>query len=279
MKFKIIAIVGSLGAVALLFTLGRTKEDRKIAPAAAEIPELFDINTYILRELKSLSPSVKTSADSCLSNLNSSAPSEKILIFNRLSELWMGREGNPIIYSYYVSEAAKLVNSEKNLNFAAQLTLDVLRSEKNDSKIEWLSSRAIDLFNRAIKINPSNDDFKVGLGSVYIFGKGRTGHPEENMKGIMQILEVVRRDSNNMKAQLMLGIGGLVSGQYEKAVQRLLKVVQNQPDNLEAVSFLADAYAATNNKEEAVKWYTVSKRLANNTAYSKEVDERIAQLR
>ena len=82
-----------------------------------------------------------------------------------------------------------------------------------------------------------------------------------------------------MKAQMMLGVGGYVSGQYDKAVERLLKVVKAQPDNLEAIAFLADSYAAKGDKNEAVKWYLVSKRLANDPHYSKEVDDRIKSLR
>jgi cytochrome c-type biogenesis protein CcmH/NrfG len=95
------------------------------------------------------------------------------------------------------------------------------------------------------------------------------------MKGILELLGVVRRDSTNMKAQLVLGIGGYVSGQYDKAIPRLTKVIIAQPDNLEAIAFLADTYAAQGNKEDAIKWYNVSKRLANNPEYSKEVDNRI----
>ena len=48
--------------------------------------------------------------------------------------------------------------------------------------------------------------------------------------------------------------------------------------NLEAVSWLADAYAATGDKQNAVKWYEQSKHLVNNPAYTKEVDERIRAL-
>jgi len=90
---------------------------------------------------------------------------------------------------------------------------------------------------------------------------------------------VVRKDSNNMQAQLALGIGGYVSGQYDKAIDRLQKVIAREPNNLEAVAFLADTYAAKGNKTEAVRWYTLSKRLANNPHYSTEVDERIKSLR
>jgi cytochrome c-type biogenesis protein CcmH/NrfG len=98
------------------------------------------------------------------------------------------------------------------------------------------------------------------------------------MKGVQQLLKVVEKDSNNMKAQLMLGIGGVISRQYDKAITRLNKVVAAQPQNLEAVSWLADVYAESGDKQNAVKWYEYSKRLVNNPAYTREVDLRIKAL-
>ena len=182
-------------------------------------------------------------------------------------------------YAYYISEQAKLENSEKNLTFAAQLFLENLRAEHDAAKLNWKSTTAIELFERAIKLNPNNDDLRIGLGSCYVFGKGRSGDPQQTMKGIQELLVVARKDSSNMKAQFVLGVGGFVSGQYDKAIERFHKVVAAQPTNLEAVAFLADTYAAQGNKAEAVNWYNVSKRMVNNPAYSKQVDERIAAMK
>lgn len=170
-------------------------------------------------------------------------------------------------------------NSQKSLTFAARLMLDNLRQEQNEAKLNWETAEAIDLFERALKLDPDNDDLKIGIGSAYVYGKGRTGNAEATMKGIQQLLTVVRKDSNNMRAHLVLGVGGLVSGQYDKALERFKRIVTREPANLEAIAYLADTYAAKGEKEEAVKWYNISKQLANDPHYSKEVDERIRQLR
>ena len=87
------------------------------------------------------------------------------------------------------------------------------------------------------------------------------GDPQQTMKGIQQLLEVVRKDSNNMQAQMVLGIGAVISRQFDKATERLNKVVAFDPNNLEAVSWLADAYAGEGDKQNAIKWYEQSKRL------------------
>ncbi len=99
------------------------------------------------------------------------------------------------------------------------------------------------------------------------------------MKGIQKILEVTRRDSLNMYAQLMLGLGGIESGQYDKAVQRLLKVVNYDPGNLEAVLNLGEAYERMGKLSSARKWYTAAKKLTNNQELIDAIDERLGSLK
>lgn len=280
MKSKYFLIAAGVTAVISLNYWGRTTEKKKFSEIpAVTTPNQFSINLFIQSEKEKLSPSLRQSADSLQGLAEQAENKDKLLSINALADFWRNQAHQPELYCYYLSEAAKLDNSEKNLSFAAQLSVDILRSQKDESRVDWLSSQSIDLFERAIRLNPDNDDLKVGLGSAYIFGRGRTGHPEETMKGVQQLLAVARKDSNNMKAQLMLGIGGFISGQYEKAASRLEKVVAREPENLEAVAFLADSYAAMGKKEEAIRWYEVSKRLANNPDYAREVDERIRTMR
>jgi Tfp pilus assembly protein PilF len=99
------------------------------------------------------------------------------------------------------------------------------------------------------------------------------------MKGIQEILEVARRDSLNMYAQLMLGLGGIESGQYDRAIQRLLKVVHFDPGNLEAVLSLADAYERTGNNASARIWYEAAKKLTGNPELIQAINERLGSLK
>lgn len=280
MKKQILLSAAAIIAVTSLFFLGKTSEKKTVSPVtpAAETA-VFDISRYIESGKISLSGEKHKMADSLSGLLKLAEGSQKALILNELADFWRDSANNMLIFSYYVSEAAKLENSVKNLNFAAQYSTSLLRSEAEQSRADWLADNALDLYDRALKLEPDNDDLKIGQGSVYIFRQNKNGSPESTMKGIMQILEVARKDSNNMKAQLMLGIGGFVSGQYDKAEKRLLKVTEKDPGNLEAAAFLADTYAAQGKKEEAIKWYEVSKRLANDPGYSEEADERIRMLR
>ncbi len=280
-KKQLILAVCGLGLVSLIFIFGRTvaHKTKTAVPVAAGI-KVFDIKQFITEEKGHLTPSQAVLVGELENKVTrGDVKEQQIVAYTALANFWKDSAHTPEPYFYYLSESAKLDKSEKNLTFAAQLILHNLRSEQDEAKLNWKTAQAIALFEKAVELYPENDDHKVGLGSCYIFGKGRVGGPEETMKGIQQLLGVVRKDSNNMKAQMMLGVGGYVSGQYDKAIERLLKVVKAEPNNMEAVAFLADTYAAKGNNAEAIKWYQISKRLINDSHYSKEVDERIKQLR
>jgi cytochrome c-type biogenesis protein CcmH/NrfG len=140
-----------------------------------------------------------------------------------------------------------------------------------------MATEAKGLFERALSLNPENDSTKVGLGASYIFGAA-AGNPTEVMQGIQKILEVAQRDSTNMYAQFMLGVGGIESGQYDKSIERLTTVVRHQPENVEALLLLAEAYQQTGDKKTAVKCYEAARKLIGNPDMVKAIDQQIKAL-
>jgi tetratricopeptide (TPR) repeat protein len=281
-KQLVLAAIGLI-LIASMFFLGRTvaKKNTPVADGHNHQAEAatFTIKEYIIAAKQKLTAEQLVT----LGKLENSVTrgdvlNQQIIANNQLANFWKDSIHSFEPYAYYLSAAAKLENSEKNLTFAAQLMLDNLRTEQDGAKLNWKAEQAVQLFEQAIKLNPESDDLKIGLGSCYIFGRGRTGKPEETMKGIQQLLAVVRKDSANMKAQMILGIGGFLSGQYDKAIDRLTKVVKAEPNNLEAIAYLADANANKGDKAEAIKWYRIMKRVSNNPEYGKEIDDRIKLL-
>lgn len=272
--------LGGLMLVVILFFGFSNTGPKKSLPTIKESETFFNVNAFIDSSKLNL-PASQVMLVSSLENSvkRGDVHFQQVEAYTSLADFWKdsGKLFEP--YAFYMAEAAKLENSEKKLTFAAQIFLNNLRWEKDATKLKWETEEAISLFEKALELNPGNPDLKIGLGSSYIFGKGASGNPAETMKGIQSLLSVVREDSTNMKAQLMLGIGGFISGQYDKAIERLQKVVIAQPQNLEAIAFLADTYAAKGDKPEAVKWYNKSKRMVNDPHYSQEVDERLKMLK
>ncbi len=280
MRKQYLLLIGGLALICLLFFFGKTTVPFPPRPKMENSVPAYNINSSILSVKESLSNSQQLHVTELENSISrGDVKEQQIKSYNSLAEFYRDSVKNIELYIYYTGEAAKLDNSEKNLTFAARLYLTALRGEHDEAKLEWEGNSAISLFEKALALNPENTDLKIGLGSSYIFGKGKSGDPQETMAGVQQLLSVVRKDSNNMKAQLVLGIGGFVSGQYDKAIPRFLKVVNAEPNNVEAIAFLADTYAATGQKADAVKWYTRSKELVNDPSYSKEVDDRIKLLK
>jgi len=283
-KQQIILLAGGLLIFASLFYFGKTVATKDLSskgeapgPAAAAA---FNIGKYIQDAKSKLSVSQINYINSLENSISrGDVSAQQIKVYNQLASFWADSIHQQEIYIFYTSQSAKLVNSEKNLTFAAQLILADLRNESDPAKRGWKAEQAIELFEHAITLNPNNPNLQVGLGSCYIFGKGMVGNPQETMKGIQQLLQVVRKDSLNMQAQLVLGIGGVISNQFDKAIDRLLNVLKYEPSNLEAISWLADAYAGKGDKANALKWYEISKRMINNPVYTKEVNERIKSLK
>ncbi len=280
MKQKIILTTGGVILLLSLFIFGKI-ETQKSKPHADEHVTHTAFN--ITDSIKSAKNQLTSSQLIYIADLENSitrgdVKNQSHKNYLHAANFWKDSAKNFIGYAYYLSEAAKLDNSEKNLTFAARLILDSMRRQGNDLIKAWEAETAIVLFTKALQLNPENDQLKIGLGSCYIYGKGMIGDATETMKGVQQLLQVVGKDSTNMQAQMLLGIGGVISKQYDKAIVRLNKVALAQPGNLEAISWLADAYAESGDKTNAVKWYNYSKKLVNNPAYSKEVDERIKSL-
>jgi tetratricopeptide (TPR) repeat protein len=278
----LILIAIGLILTSILFFFGRTTEPKKPAETAvaAQAVQSFDIKSYIDSVKTTLTPNQVLYLNKAENGITrGDVPTQQLQAYKSLASFWKDSVTVFEPYAHYIYESTKLDKSEINLTFAAQLFLDRLRGEHDDAKLNWETNIAIELFEKALQLNPGNDDLKIGLGSCYIFGKGRNGDPQQTMKGIQELLSVVKKDSANMKAQFVLGVGGFVSGQHDKAIERFTKVVKAQPGNLEATAFLADTYAAKGDKQNALVWYNISKRLANNPGYNKEVDERIKKLK
>ena len=200
---------------------------------------------------------------------------QKLDVFHQLAHFWKDSARIFEPYAWYEAEAARLENSEKSLTFAAHLILENLRNEESDQLKRWKALQAKDLFERSLRINDKNDSTIVGLGACYIFGN----IAENPMEGILKVRQVVEKDSTNIYAQMVLGQGSLLSGQYDRAIDRFEKVLALQPANLEAILLMAEVFERKEDKANAIKWYSKALPLAPNPAMRSALEKRINELK
>lgn len=282
---QLITIGIALLLVAGIYLFGRTiPKKKKIIQTEQHGPNdghdhgpvtTVTIDTILLLAKKDLTPD-QAMRISALENSVSrgNIKDQQIHVYHQLSRFWADSIGIFEPYAWYQAEAARLENSEKTLNFAAQLFLDNLQNDAVAERKRWKALQAKDLFERSLKINPANDSAKVGIGATYLFGDISSSP----MEGISKIREVVAKDSSNVYAQMVLGKASLVSGQYDKAISRFETVNRIDPKNLEATLLLADVFERTGKKKVAVDWYRKSLSLVEKPDLKEAISQRIAEL-
>ena len=196
--------------------------------------------------------------------------------YKALTKFWADSAQKLAPYLYFSYSAALLENSEKSLTFAAQLLVDnLLTPDAPPALLPWIAGNAKVLLEKALVINPKNDSAKINLGACYLFGN----LSDNPMQGITKIKEVVDKDSTNAYGQFILALGGKKSGQYDKAIERFLTVINIQPNQIEAMIHLAECYELTDQKALAIEWYTKVRNSVNIPEAKEAISKRIQELK
>lgn len=276
-KQQILIIAGALAVVVGLYfgipTVNPKRVTATVKPGADSSE--FNIETYENQIVAQLSEARQAYISSIKADVKrGDVADQSHTLAHKLSGFWQDSVQDPLLHYNYLAQSAELDNSEKSLTFAAHSILGYLPFERNHAYQHWLADKGKELFDKALKINATNDSSIVGMGGCIIYGA--EGNP---MEGITKVREVALRDSTNYFAQYMLGIGGMISGQYDKAVERFDKVAKGEPENLLAFFKLAEALELSGEKEKAAKYYEQINAKTDNTEMKMELQKRIQALR
>ncbi|MEO8584339.1 MAG: tetratricopeptide repeat protein [Flavitalea sp.] len=279
-KQPLILITGATALFCIVFFFGRTVPARKstatTTPGQPNKEVVFNVEKVLQASKAQLTPEQQSHVTKLESAVvRGNVKDQQASVYKQLAAYYKDSAHLLLPFAYYTGEAAKLENSEKSLTFAARFFLESVRSQQDPGLKRWMADESRQLFEKALVLDPANDSLKIGLGSCYLFGN----ISETPMQGILMIREVSQRDPNNMYAQFMLGMGGMISGQLDKAIERLTLVASKEPNNVEAKLMLAEAYEKKSDKPNAAKWYEAVKLLINNPDVVKEIDARIELLK
>lgn len=133
--------------------------------------------------------------------------------------------------------------------------------------------KANNAFTKALAIDTSSLEAKTGLGITIVNGLGAP------MSGIAMLLDVVKKDPKNLKANMQLGMFAIKSGQFDKAIIRFNNIISNIKATPDAYFYLATAYENLGKNTEAIDAYLNSKKLAANPTLSTFIDKKVAELK
>jgi tetratricopeptide (TPR) repeat protein len=274
---QLLVISGGVILFSLLFIFGKTvaKKDKPAQDQAvtAGSVSFSQILTDLKKGLKPYQLDYVTRLENAVSR--GDIKEQQVHINHQLASFWRDTLNAFLPYAWYTAEAAKLENSEKNLTFAAHLMESRLMEADNPALQNWLATNAKVLFEKALELNPDNDSSKIGLGACYMFGN----ISDNPMEGILKVRAVAEKDPENIYAQKMLVFGGMKTGQYDKAIERLKIVLAKEPKNLEMIALLGEAYERKGDMENAIAQYQALEKLVQNPSMKQDILHHIEDLK
>jgi cytochrome c-type biogenesis protein CcmH/NrfG len=179
-----------------------------------------------------------------------------------------------MLAAYALLQIAEADNDAESWNTAGNMFMaSVMSEQENAALADYGMHRATECYQKASDLKPENTDYKINLASALMEGGKQT------MQGVQMLLGIIEQHPDNIPANLILGRFGIVSGQYDKAVARLEKVVKLDPKNTEAYFYLAEAYNGLGRKDDAIKTFEQCKKLVDDPGFSAEIDLYILKIK
>ena len=275
---QIILISAVVLLVAFLFTRDikgfiKTKEDTTAAPAAGPMQaEAAEINLDQVSTVgKNLVGSAVAKDISALENEFKTADGDKKLtLAASLAKKWDAVD-QPVPSALYLEIVAQ---QEKTLNSwlaAGEKLMKAFDNSRDSTLLQPLLQKANASYSAAVALDSTNLDAKTGLGITIVNGMGMP------MQGIAMLMDVVKKDPKNLKANMSLGVFAIKSGQFDKAIARFKDIIAIKPSP-DAYFYLATSYESLGKNKEAIDAYLQSKKLAGNLTLSKFIDRKVAEL-
>lgn len=272
---QIAVIVLVLVLIAALFSLNIQKlqkeETEKPMPAQGQAAAALSLEKVSEAAKQTLNVSLADEITTLETALNNADEASKLALYKQLAQKWDDVNSAAPSALYKELIAQKESSYENWLTAGDHLTI-AYQATQDSTTQPALVKKAITAYQAALKLRPKSLDAKTGLGVAYVSG---TANP---MQGIQLLLEVVKEDPKNVKANTNLGLFSMRSGQFDKAVARFKTVLEQKPDP-EAWFYLASSYENLGQNADAIVAYQKSKELAANPGLSKFVDQKIQALK
>jgi tetratricopeptide (TPR) repeat protein len=243
-KNQVIALAIAIGTV-MLFYLGcdnlsqsqqKINETRKGSLVATDIQNLLNnakdaMSETNKGEISVLESMVRSSKDDTLTMLSN---------LEKLSATWF-QFGHAEIAGHYAKEIANMKQDAGSWEIAG--TTFVLCLQNNDDKKirQFCSTNAVSSFENAISEDPDNVSHRINLALCYV----EEPQKDNPMRGILMLRELTEKYPDNPSVQYQLGRLAVMTGQFEKAIERLEKAYTLNPDDRRIVCLLADTYQKT----------------------------------
>lgn len=277
---QIVAIGAVMFLMAFLFTrdikgLVKPKEETTKGNTGAEAPgqaaATIDLTEVSTAAKNTLGGNVATEITSLEQAYNTASDSDKGFAAKALAQKWESVD-QEIPSALYLEILASKEKSLASWIAAGDKFVKAFDNTRDSVLQPALLQKANASYKNALAIDSASIDAKTGLGITIVDGMGMP------MQGIAMLLDVVKKEPKNLKANMSLGTFAIKSGQFDKAITRFNDIIAIKPSP-DAYFYLATAYENLGKNTEAIDAYAKSKKLAGNPTLSKFIDDKIIELK
>ena len=169
-------------------------------------------------------------------------------VLKPLSAAWhdAGHDEVAALYAQRIAEAEK---TDEAWSIAGANFYLALQKATDPNLREFCSKRAAEAFQNAASLNPTKLEHRLNLALCFV-----ENPPQDNpMKGILQLRELDAQNPENTVVNFQLARLAIKTGQFDKAIARLEKIVAMEPKNRRFICMLADAYEGKGDPK-AAEW-------------------------
>ena len=253
-KFELpqILVLLAVATVGILyFGFSTVNKDRKgIDQKRALVANTVSINTLVRNAKSTVSAESLASIEAFEIQLEKSRSEEdKVETMKELASRWY-RLGHPAISGYYAEKIAETLKTDAQAWSIAGTTYTLGIQKATDDKVrEFCGTKARMSFESAISIEPEELSHRINL-AVAITEFPSSDNP---MQGVLMLRELVEANPDNATLQYQLGRFALQTGQVDKAIERLEKAIELQPESSAVSCLLGKAYAQAGLEAQAAE--------------------------
>jgi len=189
----------------------------------------------------------------------------RILLHNKIATTWM-KEMKPGYASYHLQQVAELLQTDSAYAVAGNGFVEAAKMTRDSALTSQWYKSAINCYESATNIAPDDIEHQIRLSLCYVEGT------KQPMVGVSTLLGLVKKHPNNPRVNLELGRLSILSGQFDKALPRLEKVLQQDTLQAETLFLLGETYNGLGRKDEAIEAFSKCRELVDNPAFRQEID-------
>ena len=267
LKTRLLLFGGSLLVIWLIFQLPKSVVENEPVAAEGNDSVASHIDTHI-QAPKEVSAKI---ADVRRLWAESSQKEKNAIFADSLASLY--RLSNRFdSAAWFAEESSKFFNNVKSWTQAGDDYYQAYTLALDQGKQQAYAAKTRELYEKVLAITPKNLEVKTKLAMTYM----TSTNP---MQGIQMLMEVLKQDPENQLALFNMGMLSIQSGQYDKAIDRLDRLVKINPSHLQGQLLLGIAWMNKGNSKKAREQFEKVKQMDSDPAVQATVDSYLKDLK